>query len=226
MAAQPLFAVHPTTGQRLAVGREVLRRAIEAGQNSTGLDKRKAVAKMGRKSEYVMALVAEDIPFPEAVVVALQAFKRNHKTNSPLPFEQATAARFAAMQALANVICAAYERDPVTLRMRNISPGGESAASHYNSEEEYVLLTGKLSVITFLHEMAHVLQYDEEQARKWSLTLFKKVYPIAFEKLNSVGGVGSFYLVRDRPTPVMGALPAVGEAPVGVPSDPIQDDDD
>ncbi len=219
---EQLIAGNPVTGDRMVVGHDRLRAAVAQRLGLRGAEGMMGVLRaLGvtleqfqqaltqqsnrrertmRKSEYIMALVADDIQYPPAVISTLKAFKKAHKFNSPLPFEQATALRFAAMQVMVATFARAYQVDPPTLEMANIVPGdADSSASFYNPEEHKILLTGKLSVITFLHEFAHALGYDEEQARKWSLTLFKKVYPVAFEKLVMGPGAGptDFFLVRE-----------------------------
>jgi hypothetical protein len=51
-----------------------------------------------------------------------------------------------------------------------------------------IYLTGKLSVITFLHEWGHAIHGSSELlACRWSVNLFRKIFPRQFEKLNSSG---------------------------------------
>lgn len=59
----------------------------------------------------------------------------------------------------------------------------ESGYSHVDKLTKTIVLQGRLSVITFLHEFAHILDMDEEDARQWSINLFKKVWPEKYEKL-------------------------------------------
>jgi len=58
-----------------------------------------------------------------------------------------------------------------------------SYESHYIPEEHKIVMVGKLSIITFLHEFAHSQGKDEVSAVKWSLSLFKRCFPRAFVKL-------------------------------------------
>lgn len=178
--------------------------------------------KMGKKTAYVLSLVAEEIPFPADVITKLKWFKKTHKnpkvaeldTMPPEWKQMIINERFRGMKELLTVFCGAYQMEAIELRMQNISFEGESAMSFWNEEDRYILLTGKLSVITFCHEFAHAMGMDEEQARKWSLTLFKNVYPIAFEKLSSPPGATEtdFYLVAAP------RLPAAVIVPVGQPT--------
>jgi len=140
---------------------------------------------MARKSEYVIALVtrgAAEIVYPDAVVEALKLFKKTHKY-SMLP--DGMQARQDAMAALAATFCTALAIEPISFRAFDLTMDGNSSESYYDSIERCITMLGKLSVITFLHEFAHGLNPEggEDFARMWSLTLFRKVYPKAFENL-------------------------------------------
>lgn len=184
---------------------QVLREGVIAGRNRIRMRvidlSGNATCKAGKKSAYIMSLVAEDIPFPVTVVEKLKWFKKNFKYNSTLPFDHATEARFQGMKELLAVLCEAYNMEAINFEKANIVQSGESSRSYWNAAEGKILMVGKLSIITFLHEFAHSMGFDEEQARKWSLTLFKKVYPIAFEKLTmgAGGAEGDFFLVTPVP---------------------------
>jgi hypothetical protein len=160
---------------------------------------------MARKSEYVITLVtrgAAEIVYPEAVIAALKEFKKNHKY-SMLP--DGMQARQDAMAALTTAFCAALGIEPIAFRAFDLTSDGNSSESYYDSIERCITMLGKLSVITFLHEFAHGLNPEggEDFARMWSLTLFRKVYPKAFENLFMATKTPTeFFLVR--PTPQSG----------------------
>jgi hypothetical protein len=52
---------------------------------------------------------------------------------------------------------------------------------------DLIALVGKLSVVTYLHELAHARGYDERQAVKWSVNLFRKVFPRSFARCQQEG---------------------------------------
>ena len=72
-----------------------------------------------------------------------------------------------------------------------------SGASYYNPVRKTIVLIGRYSVITFLHEYGHALDYSnwssrlpahgEHWAVMFSVTLFKTVFPDKYAKLTSVG---------------------------------------
>jgi hypothetical protein len=45
----------------------------------------------------------------------------------------------------------------------------------------------QLSVVTFLHEFAHARGADERQACRWSINLFRRVFPRRFARCRQVG---------------------------------------
>ena len=62
-----------------------------------------------------------------------------------------------------------------------------SGQSRYLPAQRRIVLSGKLSVVTFLHEFAHALGMDEREACRWSVNLFRKSFPIQFGRLVQVG---------------------------------------
>ena len=163
---------------------------------------------MANKSEYVRQLVtrgAAEIVYPEAVISTLKEFKKNHKY-SALP--DGMQARQEAMAAMTQNFCVALAIELIAFRAFDLTPDGSSRESYYDSIERCITMLGKLSVITFLHEFAHGLNPDggEDFARMWSLTLFRKVYPKAFENLfMATKNATEFFLVRP---PVQSAVEA------------------
>jgi len=57
-----------------------------------------------------------------------------------------------------------------------------SGASHYNPITRQIVLNGRLSVVTYLHEFAHALGKDERQACRWSINLFRRCFPRSFAR--------------------------------------------
>lgn len=46
---------------------------------------------------------------------------------------------------------------------------------------------GRYSVVCFLHEFAHCLKKNEREACKWSINLFKRLFPSSYAKLEHKG---------------------------------------
>ena len=60
--------------------------------------------------------------------------------------------------------------------------GGCSGSSYYRPIDDVIVLRGKLSVVTYLHEFAHAMGRDERGAVRWSICLFKQVFPEEFSR--------------------------------------------
>jgi hypothetical protein len=78
-------------------------------------------------------------------------------------------------------------------RLDFVGGGGESFASHYEPARHRIVLWGRLSVVTFLHEFAHARGADERRACRWSINLFRRCFPRSFARCRAVGHT----LVRD-----------------------------
>lgn len=64
---------------------------------------------------------------------------------------------------------------------------GSSGASCYRPAEHSITLSGRLSVVTYLHEFGHARGMDERQAVRWSVNLFRRVFPRSFAACQQVG---------------------------------------
>ena len=89
------------------------------------------------------------------------------------------AERFEAVVGLLTSIADLYNK-PVTIKLEVDSAIGP----RYVIATQTIIIDQKLSIITALHELAHHLFGNNEiRACRWSIWLFKKVWPIAFDKL-------------------------------------------
>lgn len=65
--------------------------------------------------------------------------------------------------------------------------GSSSGASHYIQPIHRIVLVGRLSVVTYLHEFAHARGMGERNACRWSVNLFRQVFPRQYARLVHVG---------------------------------------
>ncbi len=65
--------------------------------------------------------------------------------------------------------------------------GTSSGSSHYIPRLHRIVLVGRLSVVTYLHEFAHSRGMGEQGACRWSINLFRRCFPRQFGKLIQVG---------------------------------------
>jgi hypothetical protein len=63
----------------------------------------------------------------------------------------------------------------------------EAGWAHYSQADDCIFLP-KLSVVTYLHEFAHALYgHSERTACRWSVNLFRRVFPKQFAKCSRDG---------------------------------------
>jgi hypothetical protein len=77
-----------------------------------------------------------------------------------------------------------------TLRFEGIDgsfSGASSCRQPQSSEPAVITMRGRLSVVTYLHEFAHALGHGERGACRWSLNLFRRVFPAQFARLGTCG---------------------------------------
>jgi hypothetical protein len=115
---------------------------------------------------------------PEAIK-ALKAFKK--KKTFKLPLEE----RIEAMRELLASLTEIYAvSKPVEFKTEDLDGSSSGLSFVRVLEDRFILvMMGRLSIITLLHEFAHCRGYDEAEARTWSLNLFRKVYPKQFARL-------------------------------------------
>jgi len=56
----------------------------------------------------------------------------------------------------------------------------------YTPHSNRIWLTGKMSVVTFLHEFGHARGFDERQTCGWSINLFRRCFPRSFARCRQV----------------------------------------
>jgi hypothetical protein len=111
--------------------------------------------------------------FKPAVLAAVRAFKASH------PWRGSLDERHAKFRKLYADLSAAYDVEPPRLIFGN-DHVGDSGRSAYLPTMRTVILRGKLSVVTALHEYGHFLGKNERRACSWSLNLFKRIWPRLF----------------------------------------------
>lgn len=121
------------------------------------------------------------VVFKQSTIGAVTNFKINN------PWEGSIEDRFAKFRQLNDDLNKIYGKS-VSLEKGRIN-FSDSGSSYFNAVDNVIVLKGRLSVITYLHEYAHVLGKDERQAVRWSLNLFKQVFPDKFARLGFMGHV-------------------------------------
>jgi hypothetical protein len=123
----------------------------------------------------VAEVIDDSMRFKPAVLAAARAFKASH------PWQGSLDELHQKFRTLYADLSSAYGIDPPRLVFGNdhVSDSGRSA---YLPKLRTVILRGRPSVVTALHEYRHFLGGNERQACKWSVNLFKRVWPHQFRR--------------------------------------------
>jgi hypothetical protein len=127
----------------------------------------------------VAEVLDDSMGFRPATFAALEAFRASRPWRGPLPIRQEK------VRVLHAGLCGVYGKRTV-LAFEN-QEGVASGESCYRPSADAIILRGRLSVVTYLHEFAHALGRGERGACRWSLNLFRKVFPASFARLRCDG---------------------------------------
>ncbi len=128
----------------------------------------------------VVEVLDDQMSFPSDLLQAVQRFA------SSKPWEASTQSRQEKFRQLNRSMAGPCGIEPPRLVFEKLD-GGSTGGSHYMPRDHRIVLTGKLSVVTFLHEFAHALGYGEKAACRWSINLFRKCFPRQYSRLIHMG---------------------------------------
>lgn len=130
----------------------------------------------------VIEVLDDGSQFKGATLEALRAFAQSS------PWSGTRASRMKKSLALNQMLADAEGIRVPNLIFRRID-GSSSGGSYYEPSRHRIVLTGRLSVVTYLHEFAHSLGKGERDACRWSINLFRRCFPKQFARLVHVGHV-------------------------------------
>lgn len=119
-------------------------------------------------------LVDDQRRFPAAVLRATRAFARSKPWRGTIP------ERKEKFQAAAESLGKACGITPPSLLFGNVEADRCSGASALRGDT--ITLRGRLSVVTLLNLMAAAKGLDGAERFGWSLSLFKRCFPISFSR--------------------------------------------
>lgn len=130
--------------------------------------------------ETVEQVLDDEIGYGEGILVAVTAFAASR------PWRGSFESRKKKLQSLNAALAHACHVAKPDLIFQSID-GSSSGASHYIPSRHRIVMIGKLSVVTFLHEFAHALGHGEKEACRWSINLFRQCFPEQYSRLVHVG---------------------------------------
>jgi len=130
--------------------------------------------------ETVVEVLDDEITYPDELLAVMRIFSASEPWSGSIELRKR---KFSDANRMMAVAC---EIEVPTLTF-GVLDGGSSGSSFYLPWEHRITLTGKLSVVTLLHEFAHAMQMDEQDACKWSINLFRRCFPRQYSRLVHVG---------------------------------------
>jgi len=112
---------------------------------------------------------------------ALKAFRRAKAWQGDLGERQEK------FMTLHRALCGVYGLNTMLEFNNNSEEPGTSGNSYFDPANDRIVLQGKLSVVTYLHELGHARGWDERYACIWSVNLFARIFPRSFERCNFIG---------------------------------------
>jgi len=134
---------------------------------------------VGNYPNDVEEMLDPNMKFKGDVLRAVKKFKRNKE------YRIGKESREEGMKILLKELSTAYGIPEVGLA--NVATLMLEMNGRADLTNNKIWLGSRLSLITLLHEFAHMIGKNEIKACKWSLNLFKRIYPRAFERLIFVG---------------------------------------
>ena len=140
------------------------------------------------------AAIGQPLKFPAATLKAVRAFARSKPWKGKLEERQRK------FQQLHSDLSQIYGFNP-TLIFHGYGTG-DSGGSYFSRGANVIVLAGRFSVISFLHEWGHCLRGSSEfEACRWSLRLFQRCFPKSFARLRWDGHVGRKIRTTDESSP-------------------------
>ena len=115
----------------------------------------------------VVEILDDQMTFSNDLVQVVEEFAESK------PWQGSTKSRQEKFRLLNRSMAEACRIEPPKLIFGKID-GRSTGGSRYTPRVHRIVIVGKLSVVTFLHEFAHALGHDERKACRWSINLFRK----------------------------------------------------
>lgn len=131
----------------------------------------------------VAEVLVEGKTYKPGTLAALRRFR------AAKPWQGTVEERAEKIRVLYRELAAVYRIEAPTLR---VSPSAIDA--YWPPVHTIRLNASNLSVVTALHEFGHALGKDERLAVRWSVNLFRRIFPRSYARLNHVG-----HTLRRRP---------------------------
>ncbi len=140
----------------------------------------------GGYPDTVAECLSDRTKYRRGVIAAVKEFRRVG------PWQGTLEEREGKFRRLNEALAGAYGILAPRLRFEKIDgsfSGASSCLRGGDGRPAVITMRGRLSVVTFLHEFAHALGKDERGACRWSINLFRRVFPRQYARLRADGHV-------------------------------------
>lgn len=133
-------------------------------------------------SNTVETIIDARVKLNVAAFAAVKAFRRSKAWRGT--FEE----RLEKFTTLKTALADAYGIDPgLVIEFHGEENREQLGNGAYDPRKNTIHLVGKLSVVTFLHCFARARGMTRQEAFRWSLSVFKKMFPVSFARCHSAG---------------------------------------
>jgi hypothetical protein len=139
---------------------------------------------MSNSNQYpatVAEILDDNMTFNRAALAALRAFKASR------PWRGSLDERHRKFRMLHHALCIAYRIDPPPQLIFGNDHVTCSGRSCFIPGSNAIVLRGRLSVTTYLHELCHSRGMGERAATRFSVNAFRKVWPRLFIRCRHEG---------------------------------------
>jgi len=133
----------------------------------------------------VAEVLDDDMKFNPDVLRAVKAYR------AAKPWRGSEDEKRAKLRVFHRALCRIYGRSTALVLV------GEAALACAGIFEPALdrITLGKVSVVTYLHEFGHVLGKDERETCRWSINLFRRIFPRSYANCDHAG----YMLVKGLP---------------------------
>lgn len=128
----------------------------------------------------VEQLIDDRKQYPEAVSEATKALARAK------PWRGTDEERIQKLHAYHCALNAVYETE-YGLEVHSLSADAATGGIQIDRTTETIVITGKISIVNYMHAYTLARGAGRREAFKWSLNLFKRCFPRSFERAEKVG---------------------------------------
>jgi len=129
----------------------------------------------------VEEVLDQSITFNPSTLRAVQSFAQSH------PWRGTIDERHQKFRRLHDDLCRIYGLDPQPRLIIGNGPLSCSGNSCFIPALNTIILRGRLSVVTYLHEVGHARGMNERRAARWSINLFRRCFPKSWSRVTFDG---------------------------------------